>query len=88
MLGTYNPVTNFASDDPIRVGKVVRTHLNESPDHYTQWAQMEKEAEQAPKGKHTITQVEALARAQQVIEQASEPKRKKLVKWPDDKLTR
>lgn len=62
--GTYNPVTSFASDDPILVGKVVRTHLNESPDYYTQWAQMEKEAEQAPKGKHTITQVEAMARAQ------------------------
>ena len=43
--GTYNPMTNFASDDPILVGKVVRAHLNESPDYYTQWTQMEKEAE-------------------------------------------
>ena len=42
--GTYNPVTSFASDDPILIGKVVRTHLNESPDYYTEWAQMEKEA--------------------------------------------
>ncbi len=43
--GTYNPMTNFASDDPNLVGKVVRAHLNESPDYYTQWTQMEKEAE-------------------------------------------
>ncbi len=42
--GTYNPVTSFASDDPILIGKIVRTHLNESPDYYTNWAQMEKEA--------------------------------------------
>lgn len=45
--GTYNPVTNFASDDPILIGKVVRTHLNEFPDYYTDWAQREKEAKKA-----------------------------------------
>lgn len=43
-VGTYNPVTNFASDDPILIGKVVRAHLTKSPDYYTQWAQREKEA--------------------------------------------
>jgi hypothetical protein len=43
--GTYNPVTNFASADPILVGKVVRMHLNETPDYYTQWAAREKAAE-------------------------------------------
>jgi hypothetical protein len=42
--GIYNPMTNFATDDPILVGKVVRSHLNESPDYYTQWAEMEKAA--------------------------------------------
>jgi hypothetical protein len=45
--GTYNPMTNFASDDPILVGKIVRAHLNEFPDYYTQWTQMEKEAKLA-----------------------------------------
>lgn len=45
--GTYNPVTNFASDDPILVGKVVRAHLNESPDYYVRWARMEKKVERA-----------------------------------------
>ena len=62
--GTYNPVTGFASDDPILVGKVVRAHLNEFPDYYTQWAQMEKEAEHDRDGTHTITQVEEMARAE------------------------
>ena len=43
--GTYDLYTNFGDDDnPITVGKVVRAHLNESPDYYTHWAQMEKEA--------------------------------------------
>ena len=42
--GTYNPMTNFASSDPILIGKVVRAHLNEAPDYYTRWALMEKEA--------------------------------------------
>ncbi|MEZ4870062.1 MAG: DUF5661 family protein [Caldilineaceae bacterium] len=49
--GAYNQLTNFATDDPILIGKVVRTHLNESPDYYTHWAEMEKEAEQASKVK-------------------------------------
>lgn len=40
--GTYNPVTKFASDDPILVGKVVRTQLNKTPDYYTHWAAHEK----------------------------------------------
>ncbi len=62
--GTYNPVTSFASDDPIMIGKVVRAHLNEFPDYYTQWAQMEKEAERDPDAKHPITQVEEMARAE------------------------
>jgi Protein of unknown function (DUF5661) len=43
--GTYNPVTHFASDDPILVGKVVRAHLNKTSDYYTQWAAGEKAAE-------------------------------------------
>jgi hypothetical protein len=43
--GTYHPLTNFASDDPILVGKVVRTHLNKTPDYYTEWAAGEKAAE-------------------------------------------
>lgn len=42
--GTYNPITNFASDDPILIGKIVRMHLNEASDYYTKWAQMEKAA--------------------------------------------
>lgn len=50
-VGTYNPVTNFASEDPILIGKVVRAHLNESPDYYTEWAAREKEAELAHKSK-------------------------------------
>lgn len=43
--GAYNPATSFASDDPILMGKIVRKHLNESPDYYSQWARMEKVAE-------------------------------------------
>lgn len=42
--GAYNPMTDFASEDPILIGKIVRTHLNENPDYYTEWAQMEKAA--------------------------------------------
>jgi len=50
--GAYNPITNFASDDPLQIGKVVRTHLNATPDYYTHWAQMEKDAKQDhPKAK-------------------------------------
>jgi len=52
-LGTYNPVTNFASDDPILIGKIVRAHLTKTPDYYTQWAAQEKEtalARQSRKG--------------------------------------
>lgn len=45
--GTYNPYTSFGgNDDPIKLGKAVRTHLNESPDYYAEWAQMEKEVKQ------------------------------------------
>lgn len=42
--GIYNPITNLVSDDPILIGKVVRAHLNEAPDYYTHWAEMEKAA--------------------------------------------
>jgi len=49
--GTYDPLSNFASDDPIMIGKTVRTHLKESPDYYTEWAEMEKAAELAHSGK-------------------------------------
>ena len=59
--GTYNPVTNFASDDPILVGKLVRAHLNESPDYYTDWARMEKEAQRAHDSRRAITQLEEAA---------------------------
>ncbi len=45
--GAYNPVTSFASEDPILIGKIVRPHLNEFPDYYSHWAQREKEAELA-----------------------------------------
>lgn len=44
--GAYNPMTGFPSDDPILVGKIVRTHLLEDPDYYTRWAQMERTAAQ------------------------------------------
>lgn len=53
--GTYNPLTNFASDDPILVGKVVRSHLNEGPDYYTDWAQHEKAAKLQHKDKRKST---------------------------------
>jgi uncharacterized protein DUF5661 len=53
--GTYNPVTSFASDDPILVGKVVRAHLKESPDYYTRWARMEKKASLNHASKRTST---------------------------------
>lgn len=52
-VGAYNPVTNFASDDPILIGKIVRSHLTKTPDYYTQWAAHEKEtalAQQSRKG--------------------------------------
>jgi hypothetical protein len=55
--GTYNSITNFASDDPILIGKVVRTHLNEAPDYYTRWAQMEKAAALDHADKHPGAQV-------------------------------
>ena len=42
-LGTYNPVTNFASDDQILIGKIVRAHLTKTPTYYTQWAAQEQE---------------------------------------------
>lgn len=51
--GAYNPVTNFASDDPILIGKIVRVHLAKTPDYYTQWAAHEKAtalAQQSRKG--------------------------------------
>ena len=41
-VGVYNPITIRAVDDPIQIGKIVRAHLHESPDYYTQWVQMEK----------------------------------------------
>lgn len=56
--GTYNPVPNFASDDPILVSKVVRAHLKESPDYYARWARMEEKAELAHNSQHTITQAD------------------------------
>ncbi|MCB0086158.1 MAG: hypothetical protein KDE47_34695 [Caldilineaceae bacterium] len=43
-VGAYNPITEFATDDPILIGKLVRTHLNESSDYYTRWIQEEKAA--------------------------------------------
>jgi hypothetical protein len=42
--GAYNPMTDFASEDPILIGKIARAHLTENPDYYTEWAQMEKDA--------------------------------------------
>ncbi len=53
--GTYNPVTSFASDDPILIGKIVRAHLNEYPDYYDHWAQNEKKAELEGSRKRTST---------------------------------
>ena len=43
--GTYNPITKFASTDPILIGKIVRMHLKESPDYYIHWAQCEQEVD-------------------------------------------
>ena len=42
--GAYNPLTGLPTDDPIQLGKIVRTHLGESQDYYVQWAEMEKAA--------------------------------------------
>jgi hypothetical protein len=56
--GTYNPITKFASDDPILIGKVVRTHLKESPNYYARWARMEKKAERDHDNQPTTTQTE------------------------------
>jgi hypothetical protein len=53
--GAYNPVTNFASNDPILIGKVVRAHLTKIPDYYTHWAQREKEAELEQSSKRVNT---------------------------------
>ena len=58
--GTYNLYTSFGGDDdPIKLGKAVRTHLNESPDYYIEWAQMEKDAQQRQHDKQTSRQTEA-----------------------------
>ena len=54
--GAYNPLTSFASNDPILIGKAVRLHLNEDPDYYTKWAQMEKAAARTRGGKHADDQ--------------------------------
>lgn len=62
--GAYNPVTNFASDDPILVGKVVRAHLHESANYYTEWAKMEKKAEREHGRKPIIGQGDESAKAQ------------------------
>ncbi|HMN30904.1 MAG TPA: hypothetical protein PKE45_22305 [Caldilineaceae bacterium] len=59
--GAYNPMTKFVSEDPILLGKIVRAHLNENPDYYTQWAQMEKAAKRDHIRKHKITQARATA---------------------------
>lgn len=48
--GTYNPLTHFASDDPILIGKVVRGHLNKRADYYTHWVEREKAAEREQYG--------------------------------------
>src|SRR5690242_17230670 len=61
--GAYNPVTNFASDDPILVGKVVRVHLKESANYYIEWAQMEKKAEREHSSKPIIAQGDGSAKA-------------------------
>ena len=45
--GVYNPISHFATDDPILIGKIVRGHLNEASDYYTRWAQIEKETKRA-----------------------------------------
>jgi hypothetical protein len=60
--GIYNPVTNFASEDPILIGKVVRDHLNKFPDYYTYWTQRTKEAELVRDSKRISTQPTATAR--------------------------
>jgi len=57
--GAYSPLTNFVSNDPILIGKVVRMHLNEAPDYYTQWAQMEKAAARKRGGKRVNDQAAA-----------------------------
>ena len=61
--GAYNPVTNFASDDPILVGKVVRAHLHESANYYIEWAKMEKKAEREHSSKPRIVQEDGSAKA-------------------------
>lgn len=40
--GVYNPITKFATDDPILIGKIVRTNLHEAPEYYTRWLEEEK----------------------------------------------
>ncbi len=62
--GSYNPVTNFASNDPILIGKVVRAHLKEFPDYYIKWAQMEKAAARDHRSKQTIIQSDETARTE------------------------
>lgn len=59
-LGTYNPVTNFASDDPILIGKIVRTHLSKTPDYYTQWAAQEKETALTPQSRKGATNAQEI----------------------------
>jgi len=53
--GTYNPMTYFASNDPILIGKIVRAHLDETPDYYTQWEEMEQAAARDHGSKPTST---------------------------------
>lgn len=62
--GAYNPVTSFASDDPILVGKIVRAHLSESANYYIDWAQMEKKVEREYSNKSSLGQGDESAKAE------------------------
>lgn len=57
--GIYNPITNFASEDPLLIGKVVRSHLNEAPDYYTRWLEEEKAAGRGSGGKRSNSKTPA-----------------------------
>ena len=43
--GRRDPDDNVSDDDEITTGKIAWAHLNEFPDYYTRFAQMEAEAE-------------------------------------------
>lgn len=56
--GQVDSVTNVTDDNPLTTGKIALAHLNEIPDYYTRFQQMEAGTESTKKSQITSTAVE------------------------------